>query len=263
MPPVIIGPRCNRRVTCDSNPSNDRSESALAINPLNPYQMVGSSKRFTAPHTYAFSLAAYCSSDGGQSWSDASPLQLLTKGDPGYKGDTWVGTSDPAVAWDNMGNVYILALPFGVQTPADAIHLIGIAVYKSTDGGRMWSPPNLIHTSNGDDKQWIAGDNSSISPHAGNVYAAWDDGAGIGGSALSFARTTDHGVTWKGIKIGGGAHGPRAPGTTSIRSSLARLRARSAARSTNSGLEAGHRLLNSLTSFLRSRQTTARRFPTV
>ena len=203
MPPVIIGPRCNRRVTCDSNPSNDRSESALAINPLNPYQMVGSSKRFTDPHTYAFSLAAYYSSDGGQSWNDASPLQLLTQGDPGYTGDTWVGTSDPAVAWDNMGNVYILALPFGVQTPADPNHLIGIAVYKSTDGGRTWSPPNLIHTSNGDDKQWIAGDNSSASPHAGNVYAAWDDGAGIGGSALSFARTTDHGVTWKGIKIGG------------------------------------------------------------
>src|SRR5260221_12617991 len=172
--------------------------------------MVGSSKRFTDPHTYAFSLAAYYSSDGGQSWNDASPLQLLTQGVPGYTGDTWVGTSDPAVAWDNMGNVYILALPFGVPTPAGQTHLIGIAVYKSTDGGRPWSPPNLIHTSNGDDKQWIAGDNSSASPHAGNVYAAWDDGAGIGGSALSFARTTDHGVTWKGIKIGGGGPGPAA-----------------------------------------------------
>src|SRR5260221_6586776 len=176
--------------------------------------MVGSSKRFTDPHTYAFSLAAYYSSDGGQSWNDASPLKLVTQADQGDTADTWVATSDPAVAWNNMGNVYILALPFGVQTPADPNHLIGIAVYKSTDGGRRWSPPNLIHTSNGDDKQWIAGDNSSASPHSGNVYAAWDDGAGIGGSAPSLARTTDHGVTWKGIKIGGGdqAAGAHLPG---------------------------------------------------
>lgn len=203
MPPVIIGPRCNRRVTCDTNPSNDRSESALAINPMNPYQMVGSSKRFTNPHTYAFSLAAYYSLDGGQSWKESPPLVLLHHGDPGYSGDTWAGISDPAVSWDNMGNVFLVALPFGVQTPADPNHLIGIAVYKSADGGRTWSLPNLIHTSAGDDKQWVAGDNNPISPHYGNVYAAWDDGAGIGGSALSFARSTDHGTIWKGIKVGG------------------------------------------------------------
>ena len=121
----------------------------------------------------------------------------------GYTGDTWAGTSDPAVAWDNLGNVYILALPFGVQTPADPNHLIGIAVYKSTDGGRTWSPPNLIHQSSGDDKQWIVGDNNSTSPNYGNLYGAWDDGAGIGGSALSFARSTDHGVTWRGVRVGG------------------------------------------------------------
>src|SRR5260370_12180730 len=61
MPPVIIGPPCNRRVTCGSSPGNDRTETALSINPTNPDQMLASSKRFTDPHPYALSLAAYLS----------------------------------------------------------------------------------------------------------------------------------------------------------------------------------------------------------
>lgn len=179
---TIIGPRCNRRVTCDTSTSNARSESAIAINPLDPYNIVGSSKRFTNPATYAFSLAAYASFDGGQSWTEAPPLALL----PG-----WAGTSDPAVAWDNLGNAYLVALPFG---PGTSLPIIGIVVYKSTDGGRTWGTPTLIHSSSGDDKQWAAGDINPASPYYGNVYAVWDNG-----SQLAFARTTDHGTTWKGV----------------------------------------------------------------
>jgi hypothetical protein len=96
---VLVGPRANIRVTCDASPSNDRSESALAANPLNPYNLVGSSKRFTNPQTYAFSLAAYATFDGGQSWTEASPLGLLSG---------WDGVSDPAVAWDDVGNAYLV-----------------------------------------------------------------------------------------------------------------------------------------------------------
>ncbi len=77
MPTVVLGPRANVRVICDASPSNDRSESALAANPLDPYNLVGSSTRFTDPQTYAFSLAAYTTFDGGQSWNEAPPLGLL------------------------------------------------------------------------------------------------------------------------------------------------------------------------------------------
>ena len=199
MPPVIVGPRCNRRVTCDLSPSNDRSESSLAVNPLDQYNMVGASKRFTIPSIYAFSLAAYATFDGGQSWIEAPPLTLSAG---------WAGTSDPTVAWDNAGNAYLVALPFAPGTATDYVGpVIGIAVYKSSDGGRTWGPPNLIHTSGGDDKQWAAGDGSPSSPHYGNVYAAWDDG-----STLRFARTTDHGATWRGV--GSGVAGSQVSGVT-------------------------------------------------
>jgi hypothetical protein len=192
MAPVVQGPRCNRRVTCDSSPSNARSESAVAANPLDPYNLVGASKRFTNPSIYAFSLAAYATFDGGQSWIESPPLTL---GDPNTPSPPWAGTSDPAVAWDNAGNAYLVALPFGQGTPTDYTGpLIGIAVYKSSDGGRTWGAPKLIHQSGGDDKQWAAGDLNPTSPYYGNVYAAWDNG-----SNLAFARTTDHGATWKGV----------------------------------------------------------------
>jgi hypothetical protein len=187
MAPVIMGPRVNRRVTCDLNPSNDRSEASLAANPLDPYNMVGASKRFVNPQTYDFSLATYATFDGGLSWVEGvdaatnGPLQLLSG---------WGGTSDPAVAWDNAGNAYLVAL---AGTPL-ATGTLGIAVYRSSDGGRSWSPPNFIHPVIGDDKQSAEGDYNPASPHYGNVYAAWD---GPGG--LLFARTTDHGISWKGI----------------------------------------------------------------
>jgi hypothetical protein len=127
MPTIVLGPRCNRRVTCDSDPHNDRSESALSANPLDPNNMVGASKRFTDPATYAFTLAAYATFDAGQTWTET--ILPLTDTD----GRTYTGTSDPAVAWDDAGNAYVVGLPFG-----PGLSLIGIAVYKSSDGGRTW-----------------------------------------------------------------------------------------------------------------------------
>src|SRR5436189_5964098 len=101
MAPVILGPRCNRQVTCDASPTNDRSESSIAANPHDPFNLVGSSKRFTNPATYEFTLAAYARFDGRLSWIDSGPLPPS----PG-----WAGSSDPAVAWDRPGGVYVVAL---------------------------------------------------------------------------------------------------------------------------------------------------------
>ena len=189
----------NTQVTFDANPANARSESAISVNPRNPANIVGASKKFTNPQTYEFTLAAYASFDGGTTWTESAPLGFQ----PG-----WGGISDPTLAWDGAGNVYLVALPF---PPGDAPNQIGIAVYRSSDGGRTWSPPNLIHQSGGDDKQWAASDTSSGSPHHGNVYAVWDDVRD-----LAFARTTDNGTTWTGVAgqpagsvLAGGSFGPQ------------------------------------------------------
>jgi hypothetical protein len=168
----------NTQVTHDLSPNNARSESSISINPKNPQHMVAGSKKFTDPATYAFTLATSYSKDGGHAWHDSGALPLL----PG-----WSGISDPGLAWDDAGNVFLLALPFagGVED------IVGIAVYKSTDGGATWGAPDMIHESSGDDKQWIAADTGNN--FTGHIYAAWDDGAN-----MRFARSVDNGMTWKG-----------------------------------------------------------------
>ena len=193
MSTVIHGPRDNRRVTCDSNPENARSESDLAVNPLNPYNMVGSSKRFTDITAYAFSLAAYATFDGGQTWVETI-LPLIDT-----DGAVYPSTTDPAVAFDDVGNVYIVALPWYGESGPNAGNSIGISIYQSMDGGRTWNTPVLIHSGAGDDKQAVWADTSPSSLFKKNVYAAWDSGTGT----MLFARTTNRGSSWKGITLGG------------------------------------------------------------
>ncbi len=175
-------PRRDVPVTFDSSWLHARSESSLLVNPLDPDHIIAASKRFNDPATYDFTLASLVSRDGGNSWSESSPFALLSG---------WAGISDPALAWDDAGDAYLVGLPF---PPPGGPDTLGICVYKSSDGGATWSAPKVIHSSTGDDKQWAAGDASPASPYKGRVYAVWDDG-----SDLRFARTTDHGVTWKGV----------------------------------------------------------------
>jgi hypothetical protein len=173
---------CNTQVTFDSSTANARSESAISVNPANSLNIVGASKRFNDIFTYDFSLAIYASFDGGTSWTEAAAPGLL----PG-----WGGISDPTLAWDAAGNVYLVGLAFAPGSN----NLIGMAVYGSADGGRTWSAPNLIHQSPGDDKQWAASDNNPASPYHGHVYVAWDD---LAAGTCAFARTTDNGASWTG-----------------------------------------------------------------
>ena len=174
----------NIRVTHNTDPNHARSESDVAINPNNPMQIVSGSKKFNNIQTYDFVLATQYSSDGGLTWHDSADLAL-----PGF-----TILTDPALAWDDAGNVFLVGLS-GNNPPT--VNVIGIENYKSTDGGKSWSPPNRIHTGAGDDKQWAAGDSNPASPFHGNVYAVWDDGRD-----MRFARTKDHGATWVGAGAG-------------------------------------------------------------
>ena len=176
----------NIQVTHDANPNNARSESSLVINANNPMQVVSASKKFNNIQTYNFTLATEYSTDGGASWHDSSALAM-----PGFTVMT-----DPTMAWDDVGSVFLVGLA-GKNPPTWDV--IGIVIYTSTDRGKTWSTPLMIHESSGDDKQWAAGDSNPASQYHGNVYAVWDETT-IG--SILFARTKDHGATWIGPGAG-------------------------------------------------------------
>ena len=175
-----VGP--NVRVTVDTNPANDRSESSLAADPNKAAHMVGASKKFWSPPDYGFTLAAYTTVDGGDTWFEAPALTLL--------GD-WGGITDPTVAFDMQGNAYLVALAFQPNPPPNDVGpIIGLYVYSSADGIK-WNGPKVLYQGYAD-KQDAAGDHGSRSPYKGNVYVAWDPECG-------FARTNDSGKTWLGV----------------------------------------------------------------
>jgi hypothetical protein len=175
----------NIQVTHNTDPNNARSESYIIINPNNPMQIVSGSKKFRDLHNYDFTLATQFSLDGGLTWQESPELALPS--------DAPI-LSDPALAWDDIGNVFLVGLS-GKNPPN--VTPVAIEIYKSTDGGQTWSGPNRIHASANDDKQWAAGDSNTASPFHGRVYAVWDNG-----SDMLFARTKDHGATWVGAGAG-------------------------------------------------------------
>ncbi len=171
------------RVT-HSNANQSRSESTVAVNPLNKNNMICGSKKFIDPHKYHFTISTSYSMDGGATWTESQP--------PLHPG--WDGMTDPDVTFDDKGHAYLIVEPllFG----ATDITGQGMWVYKSLDGGASWQTPVFLHGDHPDDKQWIEGDVSPLSPYRGNVYAIW--GAN---TPLRFSRSSDGGVTWRGIGV--------------------------------------------------------------
>ena len=94
----------NIQVTHSAGPNNARSESSVAINPTDPKQLVSGSKKFHNILTYDFTLATEYSHDGGITWNESAPLALPA-------GATVM--TDPTLAWDNAGNVWLLHVSCG------------------------------------------------------------------------------------------------------------------------------------------------------
>ncbi len=173
-------PTKNIQVT-HSSPTESRSESEVVVNPLNPNNLVGASKKFYDPQTYKFYLSTYYTFDGGSTWAESAlPLQ-----------GNWQGMTDPALTFDRAGNVFLVGEPLVYQNDITGL---GMVVYKSTDGGQSWGQPIQLSSSQQDDKQWITADERLESPFFGNIYAIWGANQHCG-----FARSSDHGNTWQGL----------------------------------------------------------------
>jgi len=141
-------------------------EPDVAVSPFNPNIQVAVAHDCRFADAGAVDISYAWTHDGGAHWHHA-PLPKLTKA----VGGAWDRASDPVVAFGPDGTVYISALAISLGCPS------GVTVSRSTNGGRTFSRPVLVHKSTKctslDDKDWLVVDTQPTSPFYGRVYVFW------------------------------------------------------------------------------------------
>ncbi|MBS0419688.1 MAG: exo-alpha-sialidase [Proteobacteria bacterium] len=182
---------------CDSA----QNETTIAVNPQNPWNLVAGTNDYRIFNTRESrndgSGWAYTTFDGGRTWRNIQlPHLTFQTGATGALSDM-DSAGDPAVAFGPHNTVYYANLVFSRLNDAS-----GVVVNKSTDGGRTWGEPVIIHTDGVDasgnpldtpyfnDKEWI-----TVDPRTGTVYVTWTS-FGPSDSPIQVSRSDDGGKTW-------------------------------------------------------------------
>lgn len=179
------------------NSFGGQSETFIVYNPLNPNNIVASANDIRYNSSSAgYRMAAYYSTDGGQTWSVSltPPNKDVFVPTPSQGGLTNV---DPGLAFDSKGNLYYSYIYTQVSDQGE-IGDGGVFVNKSTDGGRTWSVPIPVVLSVGGganqdlhDKPFIACDANPSSPYRDRVYVTWFMISPTFGGTIGFAYSTD------------------------------------------------------------------------
>jgi hypothetical protein len=192
-----------------SSPTSSQSEEHVAISPLNGgcnwLMAVSDFSIRGGVNTTKYSITY----DFGTTWQEAflpvsgtGSSDLLTTSD----GRSWMANSDPVVAFDKAGNAYIGSLAFNFDPTTGVSTNNGIYVAVAPAGSSA-SPLSLtsanVHpvvvnpdpaTTNFEDKDWIAVDNSS-SAFSGRVYVTWSHFFG-NSDTIMIASSSNQGGTW-------------------------------------------------------------------
>ncbi|HEY3859398.1 MAG TPA: sialidase family protein [Gammaproteobacteria bacterium] len=170
-------------------------EPYLAINPLNPSNLVGAWQQDRWSDGGAHGLVAGSSMDGGKTWKEHTLPLSVCAGGTSANGGNYGRASDPWVSFSPDGTVYVISISFTGNT-LQAGSNGGVLVSRSTDGGVSWSDAaTLIHDGSSafNDKETVTADPTD----SHFVYAVWDRLTLSNHGAAMFARTTDGGSTWE------------------------------------------------------------------
>jgi BNR repeat-like domain len=162
------------------------TEPAIAVNPINPQQVVG---------VFQDNVHASYSQDAGHTWQPAENV------DP----KNYRVSGDVSVAFDNQGHAFVCYIAFDKLGTfnywAHGATRNGIFVRRSLDGGKTWEAdhiPVAEQTSTPgipfEDKPYIVADNSK-SRYAGNLYIGWTRWR-LTDSQMVLSRSSDDGKTW-------------------------------------------------------------------
>ena len=168
------------------------SEPSIAVNPLNPQQLLAA---------YQVNASVAYSQDSGKTWAIAE----------GTAPRDYRRSGDVSVTFDNQGRAFLCYIAFDqLGTTNYWAHNAtrnGIFVRRSPDGGQTWDKDASVifaHPSDPgipfEDKPYIVAD-STHSKYAGNLYVGWTQFT-LEKTIMLFSRSTDGGQTWsKPIEI--------------------------------------------------------------
>lgn len=179
------------------NSSGGQSETFIVHNPFNANNIVATANdmRYNTGSA-GYRMAAYYSTDGGQTWSISltPPNKDVFIPTPTGGGLTNV---DPGLAFDSKGNLYYSYIYTQVSDQG-GIEDGGVFVNKSTDGGKTWSSPVPVVLSVGGganqdshDKPFIACDANPSSPFKDRVYVVWYMISPTLGGTIGFAYSSN------------------------------------------------------------------------
>ena len=177
-----------------------QNETPIAVDPNN------ASRLLAGANDYRHDLAAcgiYGSSDGGATWNDVGEGTTVPPGA--------VAGGDPATAFGPDGTAYHVCLGFTPVTNATSTTVIFVS--KSTDLKTLQPAGTVIATVGGgsdplfgyfNDKEFVAVDTRSGSPHRGRIYVTWTrfkfdkTTDGYIESPIVLSYSDDGGATWNG-----------------------------------------------------------------
>ena len=196
------------------------AEEEIAADPseVTGSHLVAAISDFSQPSGFNFTKWVL-SSDGGNTWTenfvpfDPASDSLLTS-----DGRSWNANSDPVLAFDRSGNVYLSDLYISVDAfgriTSEGLYVSGDKFSSLQSGNfghtyRVLANLNNRKTFNIEDKPWIAVDNSSTGT-AGYVYASWAHFTGCqnrgniftgfvltcSSDVVYLAYSKNHGQTW-------------------------------------------------------------------
>src|SRR5687767_7992379 len=146
---------------------NTEVEPQVAVNPVNPNEMIGATQQDRWPDGGARGLSSWITHDGGTSWSKLPDVPWSgCQGGPTRFGRV----TDPWVTYDKAGNAYFIGQP--IDSAALGLSAISVTSLDRTTG--TWRPPQIIQEGSGDrgvfnDKVSITGDPTRV----GYAYATW------------------------------------------------------------------------------------------
>jgi hypothetical protein len=204
----------------DSNDGGNRrqgNEPAVAIDPTNPDVIAAGWNDYCQTDLAAGWMGLGFSTDGGATWLNSTlPGYPLDDSDEGkaspLKGRTDSG--DPLVAFDNDGRLFVGGISFNRAMPQNGS--VFVSTYEAGPGPAGISgqlPKDYVRTLiigkagtpafSGifQDKPLMEVDRSTASPHEDNVYFCWTKFQGAGRTKIYFARSTDHGVSFRRSEI--------------------------------------------------------------